>query len=47
MFDLEEKLDCARFGNDLVKYMEGKGEAAASILKFLITGYLVIISTAL
>uniref|UniRef100_A0A3Q0RFE1 [histone H3]-dimethyl-L-lysine(36) demethylase n=1 Tax=Amphilophus citrinellus TaxID=61819 RepID=A0A3Q0RFE1_AMPCI len=24
MFDLEEKLDCRRFGSDLVKHMEGK-----------------------
>lgn len=26
MFDLDEKLQCERFGTNLVKHMEGKGE---------------------
>lgn len=25
-FDLDEKLQCARFNSDLIKHMEGKGE---------------------
>lgn len=33
MFDLDEKLQCDRFGSHLVKYMEGKGEMSTSKTK--------------
>lgn len=49
MFDLDEKLECERFGSELIKHMEGKGET--SVLKFIFyffkTEPFVIISRAL
>lgn len=49
MFDLDEKLECERFGSDLIKHMEGKGET--SVLKFIFNFFktepFVIISRAL
>lgn len=32
-FDLDEKLQCARFNSDLIKHMEGKGECFSQRIK--------------
>lgn len=32
-FDLDEKLQCARFNSDLIKHMEGKGECFSQLVK--------------